>query len=123
MASATLDGNILENLENLSDSKEGNIIQLPIPTLDDSSTELFDLLGATTIITVSGYFQGDTIAAVKAKVDIIKNILDGDQSSTVEFISDPTGSIDVMIGSAMFDWDVPGFRCSYTIKLLKGVNI
>ena len=130
MAAATLGGNALGNIDSIAWTKDGNITPLPFPGGDSANTEVFDMLGVTRIITVSGTFTGTNTAAVKTQVDTIQALIDGDQSSTLVFASDElgdgiggAGSITVMVASFDVTWNVPGFSVNYTLKLIEGSAI
>lgn len=121
MTAPTLNAIDLTACENISADKNGNIIPLPMPTGDSDETEVFDMLGVTKIISVRGKFTGTDVATVKAKIDAIEALIDGDQSATVDFVSDQTGTIAVKVASIKSNWDVPGFKCEYDIKIIQGV--
>ncbi len=130
MAVPTLGGNSLGVVNSIAWTKDGNITPLPFPGGDSSSTEVFDMLGVTRIVTVSGQFTGTDTAAVKTQVDVIQALIDGDQSSTLAFASDEigdgaggAGSITVMVSSFDVVWNVPGYNVSYTLKLIEGSAI
>ena len=70
-----------------------------------------------------GNFTGTTTAAVKALVDAIDALADGDQSSTVSFVSDELGTLNVMVASFDVTWQIPSNRVDYTIKLIQGTAV
>lgn len=121
MTAPTLDGNTLENARTLSFTKSPNIVPISFPGQDSDSTEVFDLLGVTRAITVAGSFTGATTAAVKAKVDAIEAIVDGDQENSVSFVSDELGTVNVKIFSFDVTWEIPSNRADYVVKLIEGV--
>ena len=67
MATPTLDGNELDNVEMISYTKDANIVPLPFPGADSSSTETWDLLGVTKNITIVGTYTG-AVATVNGAV-------------------------------------------------------
>lgn len=119
----TLAGISLTGMETLSTEKAGNVIPLTIPTGDSDTTEVVDFLGVIKTITCRGTFNLENVAATKAVIDSIEALVNGDQNSTVNFVSDQTGTIAVMIANFSVTWDVPGFKCSYDLKLIQGTAI
>jgi len=122
MASIILGGITITGVSGIRVEKAGNIVSLPMPTKDSNETELFDMLGVLKVIGISGDFGESTIAATKAKVDALEGIVDGDQS-VIAFSSDQTGTINVMVSSVNTTWDLPGFHCTYDIKLIQGTEV
>ena len=121
MASPTLNSVSLGNLEMISQTKDLNITPITLPGLDDDDTEVFDLGGALTTITLTGSIVGTSTANVKTGVDNLIAIADGNQDSTVTLSTDQTGSLSVKIATMDFVWEVPGiYKCMYTIKVIKG---
>lgn len=121
MASPTLNSVSLGNLEMISQTKDLNITPITLPGLDDDDTEVFDLGGALTTITLTGSIVGTSTANVKTGVDNLIAIADGNQDSTVTLSTDQTGSLSVKIATMDFVWEVPGInKCMYTIKVIKG---
>lgn len=121
MASPTLNSVSLGNLEMISQTKDLNITPITLPGLDDDDTEVFDLGGALTTITLTGSVVGTSTANVKTGVDNLLAIADGNQDATVTLSTDQTGSLSVKIATMDFVWEVPGInKCMYTIKVIKG---
>lgn len=122
MATPTLGGIDLDKLQTISNEKSGNILPLPLPTGDSDDTEVFDLLGVTRIITLSGTFVGTT-AQVKSKIEAIEALIDGDQSATISLITDEIGTKLVKVNTISSNWDLAstGNRASYTIQCIEGV--
>ena len=118
MAFPTLNGITLNNVDSISVDKNANIIPLPMPSQDSSSTELFDAFGVTKTITVRGTWAADT-TTVKGYVDSFEALVSGNQSS-VSFVSDQTGTISVMLLSIATSWEIPGVVCTFDIKLIQG---
>lgn len=119
----TLDGNDLGDVQSIAVTKDANIIQISLPAGDSDAAETFDLLGTTKIITVSGTFSNSTVAAIKTSLDTILALCDGDQETSIAFVSDITGTLQVKIGSVDFVQDVSSstYLVRYTLKLLEGV--
>ena len=115
----TLDGIDLEKVESLDVNKNANILPLSMPTKDSDETETFDMLGVTKILTVTGKFVGPT---AKDKVDAIEGIADGQQDSSVVFSAPSVlnDTVNVKVASINTTWNIPGFVCVYTIRLLQG---
>lgn len=122
MAVPTLDGENLGNVQSIVVSKNSNLQQIPLPGDDSNEAFIFDMMGVTKSIEVMGNWTGNTTAAVKALVDAIEAINDGDQDTSVIFYSEQTGNIYVKISEIRTTWDVAGIgvRCDYVIKLLEG---
>jgi len=121
VASPTLNSVSLGNLEMISQTKDLNITPITLPGLDDDDTEVFDLGGALTTITLTGAITGTSTANVKTGVDNLIAIADGNQDATVTLSTDQTGSLSVKIATMDFVWEVPGInKCMYTIKVIKG---
>ena len=119
MATPTLNSNELDNVEQISYTKDGNIIPLPFPGGDSSATETWDLLGVTKILTITGSYIG-TVVEVKADIDILAALIDGDQSSSFELVTDELGTLNVKIASFDVVWDTLNNKAKYTIKLIEG---
>ena len=111
----TLGGVTLPNVRTIRLGKLGNISQIQMPLQDDTSADVIDTYGVTSIVTIEGVFTS------KAEQDSVLAILDGEQdlstfSTGNTYISDKTG----MIQSIEVIWDVPGFKADYSIKFLVG---
>lgn len=124
MAAPTLHGQDLGTVSSIRVMLMSSIWQISMPTQDSASAQLFDMLGVTREITVIGNWSGATSAATKAKVDAVKALVDKEQTATVEFISDQTGNLKVMLSSFETTWSESGIgvRCDYTIKLFLGTK-
>lgn len=129
MAAPTLGGVSLGNVKQIAGTKDANIIPLPFPGEDSDSTDLYDALGITQIITVTGDITGET-TAVRTAVSNLAALSDGDQASTVAFATDElgngvggNGSINVMVASFDYVWVIPSNRVDYTIKLIQGTAV
>ena len=117
---ATLNGLTLNGLSTITTDKNGNITPLPMPTGDSDETEVFDMLGVTKIITLSGTFAG-TITDIKTEIDSFEALVDGTQDSTINFVFSGMDTIAVKVMSVNTTWNIPGFTCSYTIQIVQGV--
>lgn len=102
---ATLGGVDLSKLHQLSDRKSGNIIVLPIPTLDSDETEAIDLGGNTRTITMTGLFDTNTVADTKAKADALRGLMTANQTP-ITLSTDQTGSVSVMVRNVDITWDI-----------------
>lgn len=121
MVAPTLNGLTLGKVQSIDVDKTGNLLALPLPTGDSDETEVFDMLGVTKNLTVSGTITGASIADVKSDLDALEGLIDGDQASSVTFSSDQTGSITVKVNRITISWAVPAFSANYTIQLIQGV--
>ena len=81
MANPTLDGITLYGVEGIRINKQANIIPLPVPTEDSTSTEVFDLLGVVKMIDIDGFYAAATIADTKTFMDSIEALEDGNQTT------------------------------------------
>ena len=109
----------LDGVEVIRSEKAANIVPLPMPTEDADKTELFDMLGVLRLIGVTGKYGRSSVASTKAFVDRLESLEDGNQT-VINFVSDQTGTINVMVSSISTTWDVPGFSLTYEIKLIQG---
>ena len=119
MAAATLNGSSLGNVETISWTKDANLITIPFPEGDSAATETYDLLGVTKVMTINGTFTGET-ATVKAAIDVISALIDGDQSTSINLITDEVGTIAVKIASFDITWEIPSNRATTELKLIEG---
>lgn len=117
----------LGKLKSIDNTKNANIIVLPMPTADSDETETFDMLGVTRSITLNGSFVGNrgdivvTIASFEA-------LCAGTQEESVPLDVDELGGdpVNVMIESIRTNWDLaahPSNKCDYTIKLIQGTAL
>jgi len=118
MGNVTLNGIDLDKVENISYDKSANILPLPMPTRDSDETETFDMLGVIKTITVTGVFQDDPVS----KVAQVEGLANGQQDSSVAFISPNTqsGSINVKVGGVRTTWQRPAFIANFEIILFEG---
>lgn len=121
MASPTLDGKSLGNVKTIIFNKDPNIIPISFPGQDSDSTEVFDLLGVLRTITVAGSMTGSSTSAVKTQVDAIADLVNGDQETSVVFVSDELGTLNVKLGAFDVTWEIPSNHVTYTLKLFEGV--
>lgn len=121
MTTATLGGVTLTNVSHIGEGKNANIVPIPIPLADSDETLVFDMLGVVETLTVEGAFTGE-ISANKTAVAALKALENGNQDSTVEFTSDPTGTVSVMVAEVNIDWEIPGFAANFSIKLIRGTT-
>lgn len=119
MALPTLDDEDLLGCKNIRQEFASNIIPLPIPTGTAQETELFDMLGVIETISVEGSY-GDTVANLKTFADSLFALSNKEQTGTIIFNSDQTGSVSVMISSIDVNWEIPGTHISWSVKLLIG---
>ena len=119
----TLDNNELDNVTSIRFRKQGDIEEITLPGTDSSGNITFDFGGVGKSITVSGSYIGTT-ANIKADIDILAAILDGDQSESVLFKSDELGTagINVKMISLDVEWVIPSNRANYTIQLVEGTD-
>lgn len=125
MTSPTLAGVSLGTMLHIDDTKNGNIIPLPIPGSDADATEVFDMLGVTRTIQISGMITGTRANIITAR-NLLLALINGDQSATVSLVIDEidgTG-IDVKVASIRTAWDFSAAvsnKMDYTIMVIQGV--
>lgn len=127
MAAPTLASVSLGVCTNIRDITYTNIIQIPMPTQDSDSTEVFDMLGVKREIILMGHFTGANIAATKTAVDNIRALADKEQTATVDFSSEQLGEganvVAVMISEFETNWDTTSaVKTDYILKLYVGVK-
>ncbi len=123
MSVPTINSIELKGCESIDTTKNPNIIPLTMPTGDSDETELFDMMGVVKTITASGTISKGTIAETKSWVDSLEALADGDQDITVDFVSEQTGTIKVMVALVDINWSLPGFKADYTIKMIQGNSL
>ena len=120
---ATLAGVPLDNIQQITQSKVGNIMPIPIPMGDSDQTEVFDLGGNLETISVEGYYTSDSVANTKTKVDALLALFDGSQDTAISLITDQTGTLSVKIADVSITWSIGDTPTSvvanYGIKLLR----
>ena len=104
-------------------SKPANLMPMAMPTLDSDETLLFDFGGSVLTTEVAGTFADADIDFIRNFINTFESIASGDQTGTIPFTSDITGTIDVMINGLDFTLNQPGNNLSYSIKLTQGVYI
>ena len=102
---ATLDGNDLSKVHQISHRKSGNVMVIPIPTRDSDEAEVIDLGGNTELITITGIFDSTSIAGTKAKSDALLALMNANQAA-IELITDQTGTLNVRVRSVDITWDI-----------------
>ena len=125
MVAITLGGFDLGNCETINVIKNGNVELAPLPRKDSSLTKLFDFNGATQTVSLSGTYTDTSAANIKSNfLDNINGILDGDQGVVSVFASDATGSINVLIQSFQWNWDIntSEYIVRWDIELIEGVK-
>jgi len=120
MATPTINANELDNVSQITFTKDANIIPLSFPGGDSDETETWDLLGVTKVVTISGTYAGAT-ADVKSDIDILSALIDGDQGSSVSLVTDELGTLNVKVASLDVTWDTLNNKAGYTLKMIEGV--
>jgi len=126
MADTTLNGSTIGQIDSVDVLKNMNVEEAPYPRKDSKLTKLFDFLGATKGLVVSGVYNGTTISSIKTNfIDVIEAIADGFQDNTIEFYDDMTGTLNVMIQSFSYGRMTSKASLSlvsYSITLVEGVK-
>lgn len=120
MVSPTLNGQSLGSVSSINFSKTADLETLPMPLNDSDGTITFDYGGVVKKINVSGKFTGNTTSAVKTFIDNISAIIDGEQTNSINFVSDELGTISVKIESYNVTWNIPSNNADYSIQLVEG---
>lgn len=128
----TLNGTSLGKVQSWRNSKNGNMLPIPIPAGDSESTDVVDMLGVTEFIDIQGQMTG-AFDTVQTAVKDIKSLIDGDQSSSVTLSSEYVitnstagsvavpGTLSVKVESFDYTWDLPGLNMvTYQLKLIVG---
>jgi hypothetical protein len=117
----TLNGDSLYQVNYESISKIASLLVLPMPISDSDDTQVYDFGGATRTITITGVIVG-TANHTQFKSDFIDDILDGDQSAPVDYVSDTMGGVTYKVKIDNIDTSyrsgVPE-SLEYTIKMIE----
>ena len=122
LATPTLGSVTLYGCDAISYDESSNIIPLPMPTGDSSETEVFDMLGVVRTVSANGTFSDDGNGTAKAKANALLALNTGDQS-LITFTDHNGDTITVMVSSVSIVWDIPGFQCSWSVKMIRGTAI
>lgn len=114
----------LGKLKSIDNTKNANVIVLPMPIGDSDETETFDMLGVTRNVTLTGSFVGSRDEIV-AKIAAFEAMPDGEQEESYPLEVDELGSeiMYVKFHSIRTNWDFsshPSNKCDYTLKLVQG---
>ena len=123
MAAPTLGGVSLGHVSEVNENKEANIEIITRPRSDSSLAINYDFFGATRALTISGKIIASNVASLKTAVDNLRNLIDGDQVSTVSFVSDITGTVKVIVNSISGIWSTEGQgQWDYSITITEGLT-
>lgn len=111
----TLDGNNLGSIQSETVKKTAQITPLPLPLSDSNQTDVFDFGGVIRTISLTTVKSGNT-AALQSLITALNNILDGDQVSTVPYVSDLFGTINVKLMDVSFTY-VAGKPLTMTMSI------
>jgi len=112
----------LYGCNSISYDESANIIPLPMPTGDSSETEVFDMLGVVRTVSANGSFADDGNGTAQAKANALLALTTGDQALIV-FTDQFGDSLTVMVSSVSIVWDLPGFQCTWSLKMVRGTAI
>ena len=115
----TLNGIDLQKVESIRVEKRGNILQLPMPTQDSNQTEVFDMLGVTKVVTVSGVLNTNITSTITS----LEALCGGNQANSIVFSASGflPSTVNVKVNAVNTTWDIPGFIARYELQLLEGV--
>jgi len=124
----TLGGVTLFAVNNVSIRTNANIVQFALPNVTpgtpaDEAAQIFDTLGAASVISVQGVFAPNATKTAKEQYDDLTELINGNQDN----ITFSNGSVlfndqSVMIAASNVTWDVPGNKSEYVLTLLKGLK-
>jgi len=121
MTAPTLDGNSLGKVDNIQVEKSEDVMNVSPPTQDSDETVLAELTGALKTINVKGKLTATSISALKIAIDTLEDNINGNQATTVEFVSDVTGTINVMVSSFTWIYSIETrVTVDYSLTLIEG---
>lgn len=111
------DGNSILQSENMV--KAPQLTPLPVPLADSTSTDTFDFGGVIRTITIDGVYVG-TQAEINTFMESIEDIANGNQATTIAFVSDVRGTFNVKIDNVDSTYSAGRSRqIAYTIRLIE----
>jgi len=128
----TLNGENIGTVTGWRNKKGANIVPIETPGADSDETEMVDMLGTIKFLEVSGVITG-TFDSIQEKIFDIEALIDGDQETTYELVSNfvvnntdygtsaATKTLHVKVVDFDGDWEAPGFnRYNYRLKVITG---
>lgn len=116
----TLNGIDLGHMQEIRNDKwSPGIVPINIPTKDSDETEVFDYFGSIRRVNIEGIFEGD-VATIKVSIDAISALISGNQSVSVNLITDYTGTIKVKVERFTSTWNIPGNKANYSLSVVEG---
>jgi len=116
----TLNGLDVGNVQDISENRQTEIMTMAMPGMGSEGTFGMGGMGVTNEISFNGVKTG-TFAELKTFADTMRTLCDGMQMTGVEFISDITGTITVMVKGFNFKWgvDPTQYSISYTMQIVQ----
>ena len=120
---ATLNGTDLGDIQTESQTKNGQLFQMPLPTQDSSTAILYDFFGMMRTITITGIITGVDATQVTF-IDAMEAIANGAQTG-LTFVSSKTGFANKTVYIDTFEWTVNKAdvrKLHYTLTLIEGAT-
>lgn len=120
---ASIGGVDLGDIQSENQTKDSNLFQSPIPTLDSDEALLLDLFGMSRTINIEGIYQG-TIAQQATFISNIDNIASGSQSGST-FVSSQTSTPNKTVYIQSWSWTVNAAdtsKLNYSMILVEGAT-
>ena len=111
----------LGDVQNETQTKDGNLFQTPMPYSDSDQSILFDLFGMMRTINVDGVITG-TDATHVTFINAIETIMNGQQEKST-FISSKTGYANKNVYLNTFSWTVNKAdvsKINYSLSMIEG---
>ena len=119
----SLGGQSLGNITRDYAKKTSGAVVLPSFYEDADKTEVIEMSGPIREFTVEGIYTATSTATLTTFIDAIEGFIDGQQDTTVSYVSDLRGTINVKVLDFDSDW-VEGRPSAvpYTIKLVEAIS-
>jgi len=123
MSSVYIDGIECVGCAEITDTKQGNVIPLQLPTQDSSSNETVDLLGVTRVINLSGIAgMGETNTTTF--LTKLESICNGNQSSSVTLtytlIDGTNYSYSIKLAQKQIRFTIPSSTVEWSMVVYEG---
>ncbi len=124
----------LQAVSTVSIRTNANIVQFALPnitpgTAADEVAQIFDTLGAASVLTVTGTFANSDINTAKEQFDELVALINGNQSAIILSNKDSITGLpvlfddqSVMIAASQVNWADAGNKSDWVLTLLKGIR-
>jgi len=100
--------------------KTSGLVPIPSVQEDSDSTEVIDFSAPIREFTVEGKYYATSTATLTTFIDLIESFIDGQQDTTVEYISDLRGTANVKVMNFDSDWlEGQPSIATYTLRLVE----